>query len=287
MVWEEKKYTKRKKISMKPINDGNGSGIIETQKMSNEIECRVIGNQKIWIRKCPECNLDVASKDKWYCKDAHEKGRLCRHCRIKGERHHLRKRGGMSEKQKEKIRNTWNTKSKDPSVFYWYKRQFSDKHKENISKSKIGNKLSKIHVEKIIKANIGNSYRKGMKSSDETKRKLRIARAFYAKRNAGSKICPAFNEKSCLYFEWLNKWNGWNGQYATNKGEYFVKNLGYWVDYYEPNENVVIEWDEPKLHYRNGVLKEKDVKRMWEIKNVLECRFFRYNERTNELKEYK
>ena len=39
-----------------------------------------------------------------------------------------------------------------------------------------------------------------------------------------------------------------------------------------------------RRYYKN--LKEKDIKRMYEIKSNLNCKFLRYNEYTNELKEY-
>ena len=44
-------------------------------------------------------------------------------------------------------------------------------------------------------------------------------------------------------FEQLEKEFGFDGIYATknNHGEFYVKELGYWVDYYEPNLNLVID----------------------------------------------
>lgn len=61
--------------------------------------------------------------------------------------------------------------------------------------------------------------------------------------------------------------------------------MGYWVDYYEPNLNIVIEWDE-KHHYINEELKNKDINRMNEIKEYLKCKFYRYNENKNIIYEY-
>jgi hypothetical protein len=97
--------------------------------------------------------------------------------------------------------------------------------------------------------------------------------------------CCNFNKTACKCFDKLNEVAGWNGRHALNGGEFLVKELGYWVDYYEPTENVVIEWDE-RHHFVDGKLKARDLKRMNEIKQHLKCKFFRYNQVTNELKEW-
>lgn len=283
MLWEEKKYTRLKMKNMKPTSDGNVNGIIGILPESNEIECCVIGTRKVWKRKCPECHDNIVSDDKWYCKDAHLRRRLCKKCRIKGCRN---PNYGVvvSDERKEKQRQTLSLRP--PTAWYWYGKHLSEEHKKKLSDSHAGKKLTSHHKDCIRVSMRGNSHRKGIPHSEDARRKLRLAQAQYAMRNAGTKICPAFNERACQYFDWLNKWNGWNGRYATNGGEYFVKDLGYWVDYYEPSTNTVIEWDEYKRHYKDGKLREKDFIRMNRIKEALHCRFYRMNEKTNEIMEY-
>ena len=65
--------------------------------------------------------------------------------------------------------------------------------------------------------------------------------------------------------------------------------------YYQRNRKQICEkrmrkywkiYDEPHHYNIYGQLKEKDIKRMIEIKNHLHCRFYRYNEKTKELKEH-
>ena len=244
-------------------------------------QCYDIGNKNQWIRKCPECKSDIISNDKWYCKDADKKKRLCKYCRIKGNRNpNYGKK--VSDDIKIKCRNTYKDNNHIP---YWVGKYLTDDHKQKIAISKKGTYPSKYQLERVKQVNAGNTYRKGKLHNDNSKRKMRIAKAYYIMRNVGHKICPAFSEIACEYFDWLNKWNGWNGKYATNGGEYFIKELGYWVDYYEPKENIIIEWDEYH-HYSHGNLLLKDIKRMEEIKQHLTCRFFRYNQKTNELKEW-
>ena len=85
------------------------------------------------------------------------------------------------------------------------------------------------------------------------------------------------------YFSRLELDKKWDGiYYGKNNNQYFIKNLGYFVDYYEPNLNIVVEYDEPR-HYPYGKLKEKDIRRMNEIKNHLNCSFYRYNEKIDKL----
>ena len=88
------------------------------------------------------------------------------------------------------------------------------------------------------------------------------------------------------YFFSLEKETGWDGIfYGKSKKQFILWEYGYSLDYYEPNKNIVVEYDEPR-HYVCGVLKTKDVDRMNIIKTHLKCRFFRYNEKTGILREY-
>ena len=61
------------------------------------------------------------------------------------------------------------------------------------------------------------------------------------------------------------------------------KELGYLLDYYEPNMNLIIEWDEERHYYRTGTLKEKDIKRQNNLINKLNCHFYRIREKTKEV----
>ena len=283
ILWEENNLTEQwKKFESRPMFVPN-DGINETSDVSVRSECDDTGSKR-WIRKCPECYGDIIGMDKWYCFDANRKRRLCKFCRIKGKRNPNFGKPVSSER-KEKTRKTF--KLKTPCDYFWYGRRLSDSHKENISIARNGQKLSSTQKEKIRKFMLGNSYRKGIPNvvSNETKRKLRIAKAKYIMRIFGARICPSFNETSCKYFDNLNKERGWSGQYATNGGEYFLKEMGYWVDYYEPTKNIVIEWDE-RNHYYNGKLKEQDMRRMNEIHQHLKCDFYRIDERTLEMKKY-
>ena len=153
--------------------------------------------------------------------------------------------------------------------------------------------------EKISKANKGKEYNKsrlGITESPETrKRKSQSLKGrkpgFTGKihtpetkekqrdgrlRDIDSKYplgwtCPNYNAKVCRLFEEINSELGWNGVHAENVGEFRV--AGYLLDYYEPVENVVIEFDE--AYHERPDQKLKDKLRQDRIIEELQCRFFR------------
>ena len=81
-----------------------------------------------------------------------------------------------------------------------------------------------------------------------------------------------YNPIACKIFDEINNEMDWNGQHALNGGE---RKIGkYWVDYYEPNLNLVIEYDET-WHKRT---QKYDRKRQKEIEKYLGCKFYRIQE---------
>ena len=79
---------------------------------------------------------------------------------------------------------------------------------------------------------------------------------------------------------------GWNGVYFSKCGsQHFVDHAGYFVDYYEPFYNIVVEYDEPR-HYKNGMLKERDLRRMEQIHEHMDCQFWRYDAYRHQLTRF-
>ncbi len=70
-----------------------------------------------------------------------------------------------------------------------------------------------------------------------------------------------YSINACKFIDKLNKENNWNLQHAENGGEILC--LGYWLDGYDKDLNIVFEYDEPK-HYidvQNNILSDYDIKR--------------------------
>ena len=115
----------------------------------------------------------------------------------------------------------------------------------------------------------------GKHHSEETKDKIRLSQA---KNHKILETGPLYNKKSIEYINNLNKQNNWNLQHAENGGEICCK--GYYLDGYDKELNIVFEYDEPK-HYidkENNILRDYDIHRMKRIKEILGCKFYRYNE---------
>lgn len=94
-------------------------------------------------------------------------------------------------------------------------------------------------------------------------------------KNNGYQISPNYNPNGCELLDQIANENGTMIQHAMNGGEYYIKELGYWVDGYDQENNLVYEFDEKHHFDRNGNLKEKDQTRQHEIEHLLTCKFIR------------
>jgi hypothetical protein len=138
----------------------------------------------------------------------------------------------------------------------------------------INDKVSKTLKEKFKSGELKPSFL-NKHHTEEFKDKLRSMRSAKYQEKGGR---MNFSEKACNYMNSLNEKYNWNLQHALNGGEILC--LGYWLDGYDKDLNIVFEYDEPK-HYKdieNNILRDIDVKRQNKIIKELHCRFFRYNE---------
>lgn len=123
---------------------------------------------------------------------------------------------------------------------------------------------------------------KGRKHSEESKRKMRISASKYLQTIRATPC--RYNKFSISVLEKIAKEHGWNIQHAENGGEFYT-GIGYFVDAYDKDKNIVLEFDEA-AHYidaQNNVLHDKDIKRQKEIIDHLHCEYWRYNSVTNVL----
>jgi hypothetical protein len=122
--------------------------------------------------------------------------------------------------------------------------------------------------------------------SQETKNKIALSVRLFRINDIISKngiMFPNFNINACkLIYEYGIK-NGYNFKTALSGSEYHIKELGYWVDGYDEEQNVVIEFDENHHFDKNGNLSKKDMIRQIEICSLLKCKFIRL--KLNELNE--
>jgi hypothetical protein len=248
ILWEEKNSTEPKpnfvNKSESEMNDITKNTEIESKKNV----CENTG--KIWKRNCPKCGKDISYSTKYVLIRAIKRNSFCSFC--KGE-------------------NISKSLIGKPSKIKGI--PFTKEHKDRISKALKGIIRSEESCQKM------SNSKKGKKASVESRIKRRINRI--KDLSHLKKYNPVYNKTACEYFKQLELKIGWDGYYATKNGEYHIKDLDYWVDYYEPSKNIVIEWDE-RHHYKGGKLREWDVKRQEEIVKHLGCSFYRINELTND-----
>ena len=199
-----------------------------------------------WIKHCPDCNCIQYYSNKWDLSYAIRDNKKCISCVQKGK-------------------VVWNKglDKSDVRVQKYIRKKGEFKHSEE-TKELLRNKVLGKTYEEIM------GVEKALKAK-EKQRKSAIKRMDIHK--------IFFNDLACEYFDWLNVINDWNGQHALNGNEKEV--YGYFVDYYEPEHNIVIEWDEPH-HYKKKSVFNKDRIREQEIIKELKCDFYRINQETLE-----
>jgi hypothetical protein len=93
----------------------------------------------------------------------------------------------------------------------------------------------------------------------------------------GFSVC--YNPSSIPIIENYGKENNYYFIHAENGGEYQIPNTTFFVDGYDINNNVVIEFDE-KYHFSEKQ-KNKDKQRQDMIGSILNCRFIRIDKNNN------
>lgn len=114
----------------------------------------------------------------------------------------------------------------------------------------------------------------GKPHTEETKRKMRSSALEYLKQQSGQ-VVPRYSRSSIKYIEEYGKANNLNFMHAENGGEYFINGLGYFLDGYDPINNVAIEFDEKHHFDANGQLRQPDIEREQQIVDLLKCKFIR------------
>jgi len=228
-------------------------------------------NQETHIRLCPICEKEIIHINKKSYSRACKKNSKCSSCRIRGrklsEKHkaflgELRRGTTLSEEHKEKI-SVGIKKAIEEDRF------FSMEHRARISASKQGKKFSKEHKASLSDAR--KKYYAKYGCSGEIRKKLRISRVKQREEalKNNNQLHPSYNPRSIPIIEEYGKEHDFTFQHAENGGEFHIKELGYWVDGYDAEKNVVIEYYES--HHKRQV--KKDTTRREEIENYLGCEF--------------
>ena len=127
-----------------------------------------------------------------------------------------------------------------------------------------GKKRSEETIMKISEA------RTGVTASLETKEKMsHTQRMIVAEKLRLGGYKPNHNPDACFFIDELGRRLGIEFQHAGNGGEYHIQDLGYWVDGYNEENNIVVEYMEP--HHKRLGQRKKDEKRKQRIQELLKC----------------
>ena len=152
----------------------------------------------------------------------------------------------------------------------------STKLKESRASEEYKEKLSKAlkNSEKLKEAHQNEEYRNLRRkiTCEQIRRNIELTGKDISKTH----FIPNFNIKACEYFDKLMKETNTHIQHALNGGEFCVKELGYFVDGYDKENNIVYEFDEN--YHSTKQQKEKDLIREEKIKEILKCKFIRIKE---------
>jgi hypothetical protein len=257
----------KKNSKLKAIGGNVGMNEIKSLIIKKEWKS-IMKNKNEWTRVCPKCGELLYYVRRWAMVAANKKKSECKSCSVKGRL--------FSEEQKEKISKSKLGKKRGPH---------SDEHKKKLSDKLKGRVFSEEHRKKISdklkgrvfseehRKNIGRAS-KGRMHSNESKLKMRISTLLDIETKYGN-VFPNYNPNSIPIIEKRAKELGITDlQHAENGGEYYIKELGYFVDGYSKEKNIVIEYDE-KYHKRQT---DKDKIRQMEITNYLNCEFIRITE---------
>jgi hypothetical protein len=210
-------------------------------------------------KECPSCGVLMCYSRKDTLKDSISKNRECKKCAKKDVIPSFIINGKVSSEVLEKTSKTWFKKGDRPKNADDRKgKTLIELYGEEKANKLLLNLQNRVHSEKSKEI-------RSMKS-----RFYMIERLKKLNKN----FHPPYNPKACQYFnKIMNDTNSFI-QHAENGGEFFIKELGFWVDGYDIENNIVYEYDE-KHHFINNKLKDKDIKRQNLITELLKCKFIR------------
>lgn len=271
---------------------------------SNDYPYIILDNKRKYFKKCDKCKIIQLYGLKLDMIRQINKKSKCKSCRdyngeknpMYGKKHTLEIKEKiskintgriLSDEHKEKISN--KIKGKNHPM---YGKKHTDESKNKIRCKHLGKTglvgvnhpmygkhhsiKSKLKISKSLKGKMVGD--KNPSKRQDVRNKMRLSRINDLKSKYGQ-IWPNYNNNACKYFDKINDEFEWNLQHALNGGEFYIKELGYWVDAYDKNKNIVVEYDEPKHFNVDGTLKQRDIDRMINIINLLKCEFWRYDER--------
>jgi hypothetical protein len=223
-----------------------------------------------WVKQCPKCGSLQTYATQKILKAAIRDNKLCKLCRPGsiggGEKNGMFGKKHSDETKSKIAENTRKNMKGKPKPLSQRKR---------MSLARMGAKHSPETIEKLRKKSMTEEQKEKLRKpkSEKAKQNMRIAARERIRKKLGSLAVPNYNPKACKVIDEFGNKFGYTFQHAMNGGEFHIKELFIWVDGYDKEKNVVIEYDEP--HHRWNRYIQKDINRQNEIISYLGCKFIR------------
>jgi len=258
--YETKRVIKMKKTNMERYGNENSSEIFRNEKGKDIFISEIINkyghgvfnfNKTIYINNYTDIIVTCKKHGDFITKPKQFRG--CIKCN--------------KEKITKKYYNKWLLKS---SKLYGEKFDYSKVIFKSMSKKV--EIICPIHGSFFVTPN--NHIKRNCSKCANINRRLKTISRIEENIKNGYQITPNYNKFACKIFDKMSKEKDIFIQHAMNGGELYIKELGYWVDGYDKENNTIYEY-EPKHFDKNGNLLEKDINRQIEIEKLLECKFIR------------
>jgi hypothetical protein len=152
-----------------------------------------------------------------------------------------------------------------------YGTSYYERWVDKFGKEKADEMNSEVSKLKSLPGKLNGNYKR-----PKRKEEIERMRESAIKRVIRQGTAVGYNPNSIPLLEEFARENGYVIQHAENGGEFQVPNTTFFVDAYDSEKNVVIEYDE-KYHMKEEQM-EKDKKRQRIIGNILKCKFIRLME---------
>lgn len=290
-IWEGIKNILLRKKRKTPKKGGTMNTICEIKKeLTNEPKKDTVKN---WMRKCPRCKKYINYKNKKCYRKSVLQNKLCHVCSISGKKHVVlntkhRLNGKIRPRECPSCSNIITYKNERQRHLAIHRNGICRKC-ASINREYKLNKDTRKDFD-IIDGKImyyrfcpncnDKIYYKSPSHRNQLRDKKCICRKCF---KLDKFVYPNFNKSACLFFDTLNKENNWNLQHALNGGEFYVDRLHYFLDAYDKEKNIVVEWYEKHHFNTDGSIKKKDLGRIDDIIKSLQCRFIGYNHKGNKI----
>jgi len=223
------------------------SKVTEESKVKNKLAQNICNLNRVgeYFRNCPSCGESIKCNNLYQFNRYVKLNRRCKSCAAK-------------------------------------EKEFSEEHRKNLSIANTGKTQPIEQCKKTSERLLGSRHTEETRKKMSESQSLRyinpenrcILRRAAVERFKKLGIAPRYNKKACDVIEEYGKQHNYNFQHALNGGEYYIEELGYFVDGYDKEKNVVIEYYE-KAHRSKS---EKDERRKLEIIDKLGCEFIELKE---------